>query len=229
FTVCAVLISLTAPACAGANDEPGPGTWVVPGSSTVVSGPENYTLPGKLVLVGPDISILSVTVEKTIELRGDDLSNTVVSDVTIVGGDELVGLRAMRASPTAPLSNLSGCEFTNIVATNSNTSVAITQAYDLPMAVTCLPSSPQVVLQPAVPFTQLDIDASCTEILDLADLLNEFGRLYEISFFNPEARATNGALSSIVRILLVTDAILLIAIFLCFGKPVEAIRKDKDD
>lgn len=200
-------------------------TWQVQASADIRQDPSSsYVLHGTLTLLGGKTSVNNVRTTKALHIVGQ--ASTDISIRNLVVSDDLVAVRAYRGDPTGDLLNISGLSVFYASVTPGHHALALAHTTNDPITVACTTEDNHVVSQPVVALTQIDAD-SCIHT-DLGDILNIYGRAYEVSFYNFNYKGESPLLESLVKWLAIVDAVLLLIIGTCHGSRASALRVKQD-
>lgn len=133
--------------------------------------------PGQIIIRGNGVNVTNVITETPILVMGDDAIDLAFTNVSCASCDATVKVLGGTGSKhgAVPLGTLT------LVDVSSNAfSVAIAHASG---TVQCGGSTEGVLLQP-IRATDMAVAAECGSIVDLADILQVYGRSYVLTFFD---------------------------------------------
>lgn len=200
-------------------------TWRVADAADIQQDPSStYILNGGLRLLGSDTTLTNTRTQKAIEIVGKTAVRNRITNAFV--SDDIVAVRAYRGDPTGDLVNLSGLVVDLPVVPSGKHALAVAHCTNDPITVTCDPTANFVVSQPVVALTKVSTK-NCIHT-DLGDILNIYGRAYEVSFYNFNYKGESPLLESLVKWLAIVDAVLLIIIGTCHGSRASALRVKQD-
>jgi hypothetical protein len=145
-------------------------TYTIPSNSALVGG-----TVGGLVIAGDGVVVCGVASAARLTITGASARDVVIQGLDVV--DDEVAIVIVGASPKINSIDVTGLKLGGISPRPVVLAAAHAQA-DSPVVVPC-DANETLLLQPLIPRANITAGAACTKV-DLAELLNVFGRPYEV-------------------------------------------------
>lgn len=155
----------------GANAAAANVTYTLPTNSALVG----ELVVGGLVIAGDGVVVCDVTSSSRLTITGASARDVVIQGLDVV--DDEVAIVIVGASPKINSIDVTGLTLGGISPRPIVLAAAHAQA-DSPVVVPC-DANETLLLQPLIPRANITAAAACTKV-DLAELLNVFGRPYEV-------------------------------------------------
>lgn len=159
-------------------------TYTLPTNSALVGKLVDELVVGGLVIAGDGVVVCDVTSSSRLTITGASARDVVIQGLDVV--DDEVAIVIVGASPKINSIDVTGLTLGGISPRPIVLAAAHAQA-DSPVVVPC-DANETLLLQPLVPRANITAAAACTKV-DLAELLNVFGRPYEVRSAAPPLRA----------------------------------------
>ena len=150
-------------------------TYTLPTNSALVGKFVDELVVGGLVIAGDGVVVCDVTSSSRLTITGASARDVVIQGLDVV--DDEVAIVIVGASPKINSIDVTGLTLGGISPRPIVLAAAHAQA-DSPVVVPC-DANETLLLQPLIPRANITAAAACTKV-DLAELLDVFGRPYEV-------------------------------------------------